>query len=103
MSQVQIPALHCIHALVICHAENTDLIWRAEIKSFPCTENLSTFDRPAYSHKRGDLSGKGQNPSELEKLCTVKKTALLSTSGRLMGYHSFRQERCTSESSDILR
>lgn len=24
---VQIPALHCVHALVICHTENMDLIW----------------------------------------------------------------------------
>lgn len=58
---VQIPALLCIHALVICCAENIDLIWtiwRKEINS-SLVLKMGTFDGPACPQERGEFRGEG--------------------------------------------
>lgn len=59
------------------------------------TREESSEEKDKTTRRNNALGG------NLEDYCTAKKTALISTSGTLKGYHGSRQESCTSESSDF--
>lgn len=81
----------------------TGLIWRTEINSSLVLKTWALLMDQHTPTREESSEETGKTTMSWRNNALLKKTALISISGRLTGYHGFRQESCISESSHFLR